>query len=357
MKRLALAILLAAACTPVPVAAVSPTPAAPQTAIAAPSPSPSPTPTPCPRAGTADDLVVAKQVAAEFAHQLVDVPLAQGETVTRAFAGCFSVARVSNVEPAVLAVSRLGGLSGNEGIVVYYAAGHWRAAPLVTSTGSAPGGGEYSVATPLLATVAADGFDLLAKGYIPSAGAGEQRFELFHLAADAQLVWSSPRRYSCGDRSRVVSADVLLETWTERTPDPATFADYAGGCPAGWTQEVLWQRQGATFAQAAMRTVPSAAWTLVYFVGALQAGNTALARSYATSDAVVSAVSAFARDPQLATPPDLLTDEAAEANAWEALPPSERGQLPASQRDMDLGTHVLRLERIGGLWRVTAVVK
>lgn len=280
MKRLALAILLAAGCTPTPVAAISPMPTGSQTATATPSASSStsPTATPCPRLGTADDLVVARQVAAEFASQLVDVPLAQGEAVTRALARCFAVARVSKVEPAVFFVSRLGGLSGRDGIVVYYAGGHWRAAPLVTATGSPPGGGEYSVALPVLATVAADGFDLLGQAYIPSAGAGEQRFELFHLAADAQLVWASPRQYSCSYGSRVLSADLLLETWTERTPDPATFAEYAQGCPAGWTHEVLWQREGATFAQAATRTVPSAAWTLVYLLGALQTGNSALAR-------------------------------------------------------------------------------
>lgn len=298
-----------------------------------------------------------QQVTADLARQLADVPLDKGESVTRTLSRCYSVSRLSTVEPPIFYVSQLGGLSGREGVVVYFAAGHWRIAALVTPTESPPGGGEFSVAEPIVVTPVPDGFDLLAKGYIPSAGAGEGRFELFHLGAQASLAWVSPRQYGCGYRSQVLSDDLLLEVWTERTPQPASFADSFFVCPTGWTHEVLWQRAGSTFTQAARRAVPSAGWTLVYFIGALQAGNTALARSYAANDAVVSSTTTFVRDAQVKMPPDLLADEIAEAAAWDALPTNVRGALPRSQRDMDLGAHALRLERVAGVWRVTSVIR
>lgn len=318
----------------------------------------SPAPPPCLAAhGLDNDLVRAQQVAAQLTQQLADVPLEQGEAATRQLSRCFSVTRLSAVEPPVFFVSVLGGISGNDGVVVYFTAGHWHSAALVTSTGSPPGGGEYSVATPLLATVASDGFDVLARGYIPSAGAGEARVELFHLGPQASLAWTSERRYGCTYRSSVLGDDLLLESWTEGTPGPATFADHVYVCATGWTRQVLWERKGSAFVQAATRVVPSAGWTLVYFIGALQNGDSALARSYATSAQLVDTVGAFARDPALKAPSDLFADELTEAAAWDALPPRDRGPMPAAQRDMDLGTHVLHLERTAGVWRVTRVVR
>lgn len=268
---------------------------------------------------------------------------ASPEAVVQRVAPCLELEPVEGSERAVWVIrmndSLYLGFPQQFGLLAWQHSGAWRVRPLHDPEGA-------SGAYPRLAVDRDGGYDLLTTTLTNGTGRYGS-FRAYRLGAELQLLWESPEYEKFA--GQILSPDLLLATY--RAPqvweEPHLFQ---GNCCMPINGQTLWIRRGDRFTEQAARLHPSIHYTTSIFLGALQAGNLDLARQWAV-DGLTVTPGPFPMPERF--PEEVEAIDAAEAGWWEAIPAELRGPAPsATAYEWPAGAHRLRLERVGGNWKV-----